>query len=227
MGANRIDTGLTTVTARDGHRLQAYRALPATAPKAGLVVIQEVFGVNHHIRAICEQFAGLGFAVLAPALFDRIEPGVELGYGEDDLARGRELRTRLGWDGPVMDVEAALAAAGRHGQVGVIGFCWGASVTWLAATRLTPACAVSYYGAQIVQFKDERAGCPVLMHFGERDPLISAEDVAAIRAAQPEAEIHTYPAGHGFNCTERADYHPDSARIALDRTLTFFRKHLL
>ncbi len=227
-----IETGTDTLAAQDGHRLSVYRAAPKARAKAGLVVIQEVFGVNYHIRAVCNRFAEQGYAVVAPALYDRLERGVELGYDEASLARGRELRTRLGWEAPVLDTATALKAARSDlrqpvSRVGVVGYCWGASVTWLAATRLTPDCAVCYYGAQIAQFKDERPGCPVLMHFGERDPLISAEDVAAIRAAQPEPEIHVYPAGHGFNCTERADFHPDSAALALERSLGFFAKHLL
>jgi carboxymethylenebutenolidase len=216
------------LTAEDGHQLNAFQVLPDGEAKGGLVVIQEVFGVNHHVRAVCEQFAKKGYAVIAPSLYDRIEPGVELAYGDDDLAHGRELRTKLGWDGPIMDVAAALSAAEKHGQAGTIGYCWGGSVSWLAATRLQPACAVCYYGAQIIQFKDEQPNCPVLMHFGEQDHLISHEDIAAIREAQPSAEIHTYPdAGHGFNCTERPDYRPDSAQVAMERTLEFFEKHLV
>ena len=215
-----------SLTAADGHRLAAYEARPETGARAGLVVIQEVFGVNHHIRAVADGFAGHGYAVVAPSLFDRAERGVELAYGEDDLARGRVLRTGIGWDGPVSDVAAAIAHLANDGPVGVIGYCWGGSVAWLSATRLGPGCAVCYYGGQIVQFKDETAGCPVLMHFGARDPIITADDVTAIRAAQPNAEIHVHDAGHGFSCTARADYAPDVAASALARTLTFLETHL-
>jgi carboxymethylenebutenolidase len=221
-------TSTLTLTAADGHRLGAFLAEPDEAPRGRLVVIQEVFGVNNHIRSVCEQFASLGYATIAPALYDRIEQGIELGYGDDDLARGRELRTSLGWDSPVQDVAAALAHYADRGPVGTIGYCWGGSVSWLAATRLGPACSVCYYGGQIVQFKDERPTCPVQMHFGENDHIITQDDVAAIRAAQPDVEMHLYPGvGHGFNCTERPDYHPESAKTALDRTLAFFEKHLV
>ncbi len=221
-------TSTLTLTASDGHRLGAFMAEPDGVPKGHLVVIQEVFGVNNHLRSVCEQFAGLGFAAIAPALFDRIETGVELGYDDDDLARGRELRTSLDWDVPVRDVAAAIEHLAAHGPVGTIGYCWGGSVSWLAATRLRPACVVCYYGGQIVQFKDEQPTCPVLMHFGENDHIITPDDVAAIRNAQPNVQMYVYPGvGHGFNCTERPDFDPDSARLALDRTLAFFEKHLV
>ena len=164
---------------------------------------------------------------MAPALFDRAERGVELGYGDTDLAMGRELRTTIGWNGPVWDVAAAMEAVRPHGRVAVLGYCWGGSVAWLAATRLQPACAVCYYGGQIIDFKDESPHCPVLMHFGEQDHIITPDAVAAIRAAQPSVESHVYPAGHGFNCTERADFSPASAQLALERTLAFFNTHLL
>ena len=215
------------LVASDGHVLSAYRHLPDDEPKAALVVCQEVFGVNHHIRSVCEQFAARGFATIAPALFDRVEPGIELSYREDDLARGRELRTSLGWDKPVMDVEAAITRAAEYGSVGVIGYCWGGSVAWLAATRLKPACAVCYYGGQIFDFKDETPNCPVLMHFGQRDHIITPDHALAIRMAQPDVVMWSYPAGHGFNCTEREDFDPESAKLALERTLAFLDKHLL
>ena len=221
------DIPTCTLVAEDGHELSAYQALPDGEAKAGLVLIQEVFGVNHHIRALADQYANRGFAVLAPALFDRAERGVELGYGENDLALGRELRTSIGWDGPVRDVAAAIAALPTDKRVAVMGYCWGGSVAWLAATRLQPACVVCYYGGQIIDFKDEAPHCPVLMHFGEQDHIITPDAVSAIKAAQPSAEIHVYPAGHGFNCTERADFNPQSAELALERTLAFFDTHLL
>ncbi len=222
-----ISTSTVTLTAEDGHRFDVFRALPGPRPVAALVVVQEVFGVNHHIRSLATRFAEQGYAALAPALFDRVESGVELGYDEDGLARGRALRMEIGWDGAVFDIAATMEAAAAHGRVGVVGFCWGGSVAFLAATRRKPACAVCYYGGQIIDFKDEAACCPVQMHFGDADPIIPPDAVAAIRAAQPQADIHTYPAGHGFNCTERADYAPDSARIAAERTQAFFQLHLV
>jgi carboxymethylenebutenolidase len=212
--------------AQDGHEFGAYRAEPKAKPRGGLVVIQEIFGVNAHIRSVADRIAGEGFLALAPALFDRVEPGVELDYSEDGTARGRGLRTSLGWDKPVADLAAAVAALQAFGRVAVVGFCWGGSLAWLAATRLDPACAVCYYGAQIVQFADEKRKCPVLMHFGAQDSLISREDVERIRAAQPGVAIHTYPAGHGFNCEVRGDYDAESAALAWDRTLAHLAAHL-
>lgn len=215
------------LTAADGHGLSAYAVGPAGPPRGGLVVIQEVFGVNHHIRAVADGFAERGYAVIAPSLFDRAERGVELGYGEADLARGRDLRTAIGWEGPVHDVAAALEKATEAGPAGVIGYCWGGSVAFLAACRLNPAAAVCYYGGQINQFKGETPACPVQMHFGAHDPIIPPADAAAIRLAQPEAQIHVYEdAGHGFNCTERPDFHADCAALARQRTLAFLERHV-
>jgi carboxymethylenebutenolidase len=216
----------TTLTAKDGHQLDAYQALPAGTPRAGLVVIQEIFGVNGHIRAIADEYAREGYATLAPALFDRIEKHVELGYTPEGTQKGRALRTQLGWDKPIWDIEAAVSALRAHGRVGTIGFCWGGSLSFLAACRAEVDGAVAYYGGQIIQFVDERPRAPVLMHFGASDALIPAADRERITSAHPEAEIHVYPAGHGFNCTERQDYHPESARGAKERTLAFLRKHL-
>lgn len=216
------------LNAADGHSLNAFRSLPEGTPRGALVVVQEVFGVNHHIRAVTESFAVAGYAAIAPAMFDRIEPGIELGYSGDDLARGRALRTEIGWELAVMDVAAAVQAVAGWGRVGVVGYCWGGSLAWLAATRITPhvAAAVCYYGGQIAQFRDESPNCPVLMHFGEHDPIIPPEDVEAIRSAQPDVETHVYPAGHGFNCTERGDYDPESARLAGERTAAFLSAHV-
>jgi carboxymethylenebutenolidase len=213
-------------TAPDGHILQAYRADPEGAPRGGIVVIQEVFGINRHIRSVCDKFAAQGYATAAPALFDRLERSVELDYDEASLARGRALRTALGWEHAVKDVMAAVAELAEFGKVGTVGYCWGASVTWLSATRLDVACAVCYYGAQIVDFCEEQPRCPVLLHFGERDALIPLEDVDRIRKAHPALPLYMYPAGHGFNCDVRGDFHAESARRAWERTLAFFTQHL-
>ncbi|MFQ5954103.1 MAG: dienelactone hydrolase family protein [Kiloniellales bacterium] len=216
-----------TLTADDGHQCGAYRADPAGRPRGGIVVIQEIFGVNRHIRAVCDGFAADGYAALAPALYDRQTPGVELDYSPEGINRGREIRAEVGWDGPVRDIAAAVAALAPVGRVGTVGYCWGGSLSWLAATRLDVACAVCYYGGQIVSFKDERPGCPVLMHFGEIDQSIPMDDVTAIQAALPEVPVHVYPgAGHGFNCDMRADFHQASADLARERTFAFFAEHI-
>lgn len=214
-----------TLTAGDGHRLAAYRADPPDKPRGGLVVIQEIFGVNRHMRSIVEGFAADGYAAIAPALFDRASPGVELGYEQHDMQTGRDLRAKIAWDKVLLDVKAAQAAVAASGKVGVIGYCWGGSVAFLAATRLEGfAVAIGYYGGQIAPFANEKPRCTLMLHFGETDAGIPMADVAAIRAAQGKAaEIHVYPAGHGFNCEERASYHVDSARLARQRSLAFLR----
>ena len=209
------------LTASDGHACDAYRADPETPPKAGLVVVQEIFGVNAHIRAVTDGFATAGYAAIAPAFFDRAETGVELGYDEADTTRGRALRAKLGWEQTILDVAAAAEALQPAGKIGVVGYCWGGSVAWLATCRLNLNAAVGYYGGQVVDFKDEKPHCPVMLHFGETDAGIPLSDVDAVRAAQPEVPIHLYPAGHGFNCDHRASYHAESAKLALERTLDF------
>ena len=214
------------LTASDGHRLGAYLARPDGAAKAGLVICQEIFGVNAHIREVTDGFAGEGYLAIAPALFDRIEPGVELAYTADDTARGRALRTALAWDRVMLDVGAAAAEVRAGAGVGVVGYCWGGSLAWLAACRLPVAAAVGYYGGQIHEHRAETPNCPVLLHFGKRDPIITKEHVAEIAALHPEVPIFTYDAGHGFNCTARADYDAEAAAVARWRTLDFLAQHL-
>lgn len=216
-----------TLRAGDGHALGAYRALPAGKAKGGIVVIQEVFGVNAHIRDVCERFASHGYVAIAPALFDRLAPSVELDYDEAGITRGRELAVALGWEQPLLDVAAAARALEPHGRVGTVGYCWGGSVSFLAGCRLTLACAVVYYGRHVVEFLGERPRCPMLMHFGAEDALIPADNVARIRAAFPEVPVFVYEgAGHGFNCDRRADYRAEAAAAALARTLDLFARHV-
>lgn len=214
------------LTASDGHRLGAYLARPDGAAKAGLVICQEIFGVNAHIREVTDGFAGEGYLAIAPALFDRIEPGVEFDYTADDTARGRALRTALAWKTVMLDVGAAAEEARTGAGVGVVGYCWGGSLAWLAACRLPVAAAVGYYGGQIHEHRSETPNCPVLLHFGERDPIIPKEHVAEIAALHPEVPIFTYDAGHGFNCAARADYDAEAAAVARWRTLDFLAQHL-
>jgi carboxymethylenebutenolidase len=223
-----MKTETITLTAEDGHRLSAYRAAPEGTPRGGLVVIQEIFGVNSHIRKVTEGFAADGYVALAPALFDRVERGVELGYQAADIERGRELRGKVGWDTMVVDVKAAVEALRREGlRVGVVGYCMGGSLAWLAATRIPGvAAAVSYYGGAVADFAAERPRCPVLLHFGETDQSIPREHWDRIRAHHPDVPMHIYPAGHGFNCDQRASYHEPSARLARERTIAFFRQHV-
>jgi carboxymethylenebutenolidase len=208
--------------AADGHRLAAYRAGPTDA-KAGIVVLQEIFGINHHIRAVTDRFAAEGFAVIAPALFDRAERGVELGYQQDDAKRGMAIRAQVPAEGTLLDITAAAEALNTPRKF-IVGYCWGGSLAWIAATQTKLFNAASgWYGGLIVQTKDAAPNCPVQLHFGEQDTGIPMADVEAIRAAQPGIELYTYPAGHGFGCDERAAFHAESYRLAQSRTLALFR----
>ncbi len=215
-----------TLSASDGHDLGAYLARPQRPPRAGLVVCQEIFGVNAHIRQVTDGFAAEGYLAVAPALFDRIERGVELAYDEAGVARARELGTALAWETALRDVGAAADAVRTGAGVAVIGYCRGGSVAWLAACRLDVQAAVGYYGGQIHEHRGETPGCPVMLHFGEQDPIIPSEDVAEIAAAHPEIPIFTYAVGHGFNCDARADFDRAAADLALERTLAFLAEHL-
>ena len=213
--------------AADGHTLSAYIAGPKDARRA-LVVVQEIFGVNRHMRRVCDDFAAQGYAVVCPALFDRTERGVELGYAPEDVARGRELRGRIDPALTVLDIRAAAAALPPGARRGIVGYCWGGTVAWVAATRSrTFAAAVSYYGGGVPDLAAEQPNCPVQLHFGETDASIPMADVEAIRAARPEVEVFGYAgAGHGFGCDERGSYSAGDATLARRRTLEFFGRHL-
>lgn len=216
-----------TLKASDGHEFAAYVAQPDGAPRGGIVLIQEIFGVNSHIRGVCDRFAADGYKVIAPALFDRVERGVETGYSPDEVAAARELKARMNWDSPLLDIRAAADLLSGL-KTAVVGYCWGGSLAWLAATRLDGfAAAVCYYGGQINDFRGESAKCPVMMHFGTEDASIPMEAVAAVRAAQPEATIHIYEsAGHGFNCEQRGSYDAASAATARQRTMAFLAENI-
>lgn len=215
-----------TLEAADGHDFSAYVSRPEGAPRAGLVVLQEVFGVNGHIRGVADGYAAEGFLAIAPALFDRAERGVELGYGEEELMRGRALRGAIDPEAVLLDVAAAAAAVAEAGPTAIVGYCWGGLVAWQAAGALDLAAAVGYYGGGIQDNLDRPPRCPIMLHFGDRDAFITPAQIAATRAAYPELPIHSYPAGHGFNCDQRSDFDPESAALALERTLAFFAEHL-
>jgi carboxymethylenebutenolidase len=215
------------LNADDDARIHAWHAVPARPNGLGLVVIQEIFGVTAHIRAVADGYAADGYQVLAPRVFDRIEQGVELRCDEAGMARGRELAGQLGFDAPLRDVRAAadwLLAQGCR-AVGVVGYCWGGVVAFLAATRLGLP-AVSYYGRLVPQFLHERPQAPLLFHFGERDALIPNEVVEGIATRLPEVLLHRYPAGHAFNRLGDPHGDPESAALARERTLAFFARHL-
>lgn len=216
-----------TLKAADGVELSAYVARPEGEPKAALVVVQEIFGVNRHIRSVADGYAKDGFLAVAPALFDRIERGVELGYEGADMQKAVSFIPSLDTEKSLADVAAAAAyAAGATGKkVGVIGFCYGGTIAWLAATRLGLP-AVGYYGGLISRFASEKPCGPVLLHFGKLDAHIPAEEVEKIQSANPEVEIRWYDAGHGFNCDARASYNKEAAQLARERSLSYLKKEL-
>ena len=216
-----------TLTAADGHELDAYVARPTGEPLAGLVIVQEIFGVNQHIRSVADGYARHGFLAVAPALFDRIERGVELGYEGADMQRAMSFIPRLDVEKSLADVAAAIQFAQNESgaNVGVIGYCYGGTIAWLAATRLHLP-AVGYYGGRTANYAEEALSAPVMLHFGSQDTHIPAEEVNKIQAAHPEVEVYWYDAGHGFNCDVRGSYNSKAAGLARDRSLQFLKEHL-
>jgi carboxymethylenebutenolidase len=220
------------LTAADGHRLSAYLAEPAGTPRGGIVVIQEIFGITRHIRAVADQYAAAGFVVAAPALFDRVERNVDVPY--TDMQKGFGYVKALNTDQVMLDIQAGidrvaldLAAPGRAaGKVGVVGYCWGGTMAYLAAARLKIAAAVAYYGGGIHNHTDERPRVPVMFHFGEKDAHIPLSAIEQIKAAYPQGIYHLYPAGHGFNCTDRSSFDAASAKLALERSLEFLHRYV-
>ncbi len=213
------------LSAADGHQIDGWLARPAGRPRGGLVVLQEIFGVNRHMRRVTESLAAAGYLALAPALFDRVRPGVDIGY--DQLQAGRDIVTLLDRANTVRDMSAAVAALREAGRVGAIGYCWGGALADLAACRCGIDAAVSYYGRHTATWLELEPECPVMYHFGKLDPFIPSETVAAIRSGRPRGIFHVYDAaGHGFNCDERHEFHAESAALALHRTLEFLRRHV-
>ncbi|MBT8208447.1 MAG: dienelactone hydrolase family protein [Acidimicrobiales bacterium] len=214
---------MTSLTASDGHQLDAYEVHPDGAT-AAVVIIQEIFGVNHHIRSAVDRYAELGYRTIAPAMFDRVERGVELDYNAEGVATGRELRPQLDWDTSMLDVAAAIDHVAPTGPVAVIGYCYGGSIAWLAAHDQSIAAAVGYYGGQVHDFRDRAPQVPTMLHFGAEDAGIPLDGVEAVAQMYPDVPIHIYEgAGHGFNCDARGSYNADASALALDRTLDFIR----
>ncbi len=219
------------LTAADGRSLSAYLAEPVGTPRGAVVVVQEIFGVNSHIRSVADSWAAVGYLALSPALFDRQEPSIELGYTEADMQRGFGLMQAAGLDTPLLDIDAARAELQRRlgsgGKVGVLGFCWGGLLSWLSACRLKGfSAAVPYYGGGIPNHAQLTPQCPVLAHFGERDHWIPTDSVKAFAAAQPGVEVHVYAADHGFNCDQRGSFDAEAARLARERSEAFLKQHL-
>ena len=205
--------------------ISGWRADPAGAARGNIVVVQEIFGVNAHIRSVVERFAEQGFRAIAPALFDPVEAGVELGYDAAGIAHGRGLVTQVGVDRAIAGVRAAMDALTAFGKVGVVGYCWGGTLAFLSNTRLGLP-SVSYYGARTVPYLHEVPRAPMLFHFGDRDASISPADVRKHRDALPQAEVQVYAAGHGFNCDQRADFDAAASALASERTFAFFAQAL-
>jgi carboxymethylenebutenolidase len=224
----------TNLKSTDGFTVSAYVAEPAGKPRGAIVVVQEIFGVNSHIRSVADRFAAEGYLAVAPATFDRVKPGVELGYTEDDMTAGFELKTAvdaLPGAGVLQDIQAATdhAAQLSGGKVGIIGFCWGGLLTWKAACLLKGlSAAVPYYGGGMTG-EDEiirQPQCPVMAHFGDQDHWIPMEGIEAFKKAHPEVQVHVYLAHHGFNCDQRGSYNQAAADLARERTLAFLADKL-
>jgi carboxymethylenebutenolidase len=217
---------MMTITAADGHKFGAFEAGNVNAPR-GLVVVQEIFGVNAHMRAVSERLAAYGYRVLSPALFDRVEPGVELGYTPEDAQKGMSLRGKIPNESVIADIEATAAAFSGK-PVGIIGYCWGGAVAWLGATKTNSfKAAIGWYGGGIAAMKDLTPNCPVQLHFGGADTHIPLSDVEAIQSAHPDVPVFVYEgAQHGFGCEERPSYSAPDCELAELRSLAFFAEHL-
>ena len=220
------------LTANDGFTFPAYIAEPAGQPKGAVVVLQEIFGVNSHIRAVADGYAAAGYLVVAPATFHRVKPGVELGYTEDDMKAGFGLKTAveaLPAPGVLQDIQAAVDYAAKAGKVGIVGYCWGGLLTWRAAATVSGlAAAAPYYGGGMTTPEESalQPKVPVLAHFGNNDHWIPLPTVDDFRSAHPEVEVHVYECGHGFNCDQRGSYNAEAAKLAKERTLAFFARHV-
>jgi carboxymethylenebutenolidase len=214
-----------TLTASDGHQLGAYRADAAGTPKGGLVVIQEIFGVNSHIRNVCDRFAALGYTSVAPAIFDRYEKNFQSGYTPAEIEVARQYIAKADRDKMLVDTQATIDSLKSVGKIGVVGYCLGGSLAFLAACRLSGlSCAVGYYGGMIAKAADEKPKVPTMLHFGETDHSIPMSDVEIVKQKRPDVETFTYPAGHGFVCDERGSFDDACSKLALERTLGLFKK---
>ena len=211
----------------DGHKFAAYRASPAGTPRRAVVVLQEVFGVNSHIKSVADGYAADGYLAITPAMYDRVKRQYETGYSQPEIEAGVAIMQQLDWTRTMYDVDATVAEAKKGGEVAIVGFCWGGTVSWVAAARNAQlSCAVAYYPGGIATFADDAPKCQVLCHFGEQDKSPTPEQAKAVTAKYPAVTAHYYPAGHGFNCDQRASYSADAAKLARARTLDFLREHL-
>lgn len=220
---------MISIEMADGFALSAYNAVPADGQvKGAVVVIQEIFGVNTHIREVADGYAAEGYWAVAPAIFDRVQPGIELGYTEADMGQGIELAfQKLNMSQTLQDLQSVVNFAQQQGAVGVVGYCFGGLLTYLSSCQLDGVSAgSSYYGGGIAGVLEQKPQCPLIMHFGELDAHIPMTDVDKIKAANPDVPVHVYPADHGFNCDHRASFDADAAQVAKQRTLEYFAQHL-
>jgi carboxymethylenebutenolidase len=216
----------TTLMARDGHEFQAYVAAPRGKPRGAVVVIQEIFGVNRSIRSVADQCAARGYTAIAPALFDRVRRGIELGYTPETVQEGLGYMKQVGPAQFLADVGATINAVKGSGKAGILGFCWGGTIAYVAACKLPIAAAASYYGGSIPKFLDETPRVPVIYHFGDKDTSLPPAAIEKIRAAHPAGVFHTYPADHAFGNADRPQYDAPSAQLAFERTLAFFAEYI-
>ena len=219
-------SSLVHALAKDGHIVDLYVAKPKSQAVATVIVLQEIFGITDHIQAICQQYATHGYLAVAPALFDRIQKNIVLDYSS--IKEGRDYKMQLQDEQVLLDIAAAAATAENDLKVAVIGFCFGGALSYLASTRLNLNCAISYYGGGIAEkYINQKPLCPIMYHFGALDPIIPSTDVAAIQSNHPGGVFHIYEdAGHGFNCSDRRDYHSESAELAFARSLEFLKMHV-
>jgi carboxymethylenebutenolidase len=231
-GAPFMPSSTITLTAADGFTSSAYLAEPSGTPKGAIVVLQEIFGVNSHIRQVADGYARAGYLAIAPATFDRIERGIDLGYTPDDVARGMRLKAAveaLPAPGVLQDIQAAVDRVAAAGKVGIVGYCWGGLLVWRAAESVSGlSAAVAYYGGGMTVGSEpsRRPAVPTLAHIGDQDAHISVESVKAFEQAQPDVEVHLYAANHGFNCDQRGSYNAGAAATARERSLSHFSRHV-
>jgi carboxymethylenebutenolidase len=213
---------------KDGKTISAYKAEPAGKPRGGIVVIQEIWGVNSHIRDVTDRYAKEGYLAIAPAIFDRIEPGVKMDqYTQETMQKGFGYMQKVDQDKALLDIDAAVKEASKAGKVGVVGFCFGGRMAWLSAARVDGiAASVPYYGGGVPQLASEKPKVPVMLHFGEKDAHIPVASVEEFKKVHPTLPVYIYPADHGFNCDQRGSYDAAAAKLAQDRTLEFFRKNV-
>ena len=227
MGSSTI-----TLTGADGFKSSAYVSEPSGTPKGAIVVLQEIFGVNSHIRNVADGYAAAGYLAIAPATFDRVERNVDLGYTAEDMPQGVRLKAAveaLPAPGVLQDVQAAVNYAAKAGKVGIVGYCWGGLLVWRAAEQVRGlSAAVAYYGGGVTVGTEpsRRPAVPTMAHFGDQDTHIPVEGVQAFEKAHPEVEVHLYAANHGFNCDQRGSYNANAAATALERSLFHFGKHV-